>query len=282
MSEIRKLTGFIGAEIMEFNFNNPIGDPARAFLYNALNEYHVIVIRNQNLTLQQQKMVTSIFGDIMKLPYVTPLPHDSEVIAVLKEATEINTGVFGGDWHSDFSFLEHPPAGSVLNAIDIPSVGGDTIWVNQVAAYRSLPTHLREIVDTKRAVHVGAPYGVKHAPPESDQANTSIEMSRGDPNADKEMMHPAVITIPNTGERALFLNPIYTTRFENMSEAESKPLLEEIYKHCTRPDFAFRHRWQNGDLVVWNNRTTLHYATNDYDGERRLLYRTAFRRDTPT
>ena len=122
---------------------------------------------------------------------------------------------------------------------------------------------------------------MKYAPPEDKRANASIEMSRGDPGADREILHPAVITAPRTGEKALFLNPIYTTRFDGMSEQDSKPVLDEIYRHCTRPDFAYRHRWQAGDLVVWNNRTTLHYATNDYEGERRLLHRTTFKLDVP-
>ena len=266
----------MGAEISGLDLTVPITDVIAHILHSALNDHHMIVIRNQHLSLTQQKAVTAIFGDIMQLPYVAPIPGDKEVIAVLKEADEINTGVFGGDWHSDFSFLENPPAGSVLNAVEVPPVGGDTIWVNQMAAYRSLPDPLREIVDNRRAVHVGKPYGVKYAPAADIRANASMAMRRGDPEADRETIHPSVITAPETGNRALFLNPIYTTRFEGMTEAESAPILETIYKHCTRPDFACRHQWQAGDVVIWNNRTTLHYATNDYDGVRRLLYRTTF------
>ncbi|MEM7019122.1 MAG: TauD/TfdA family dioxygenase [Pseudomonadota bacterium] len=281
MFQASKLTGFIGAELSGLDLSQSITDEVALFLRESLSAYHVIVIRQQYLSRSQQKVLTTVFGEIMQLPYVSPIPEDDDVIAVLKQAHEHNTGVFGGDWHSDFSFLENPPAGSVLNAVDIPAVGGDTIWSNQAAAYRSLPEHLCEIVDNRPAVHVGKPYGVKYAPPEETKANASMTMRRNDPAADREIFHPAVIISPEAGEKALFLNPIYTTRFDGMSEAESKPYLAEIYQHCTRPDFACRHKWQVGDIVIWNNRTTLHYATNDYDGARRLLYRTTFRRAAP-
>ena len=131
-------------------------------------------------------------------------------------------------------------------------------------------------MESRRAVHVGKPYGVKYAPPEQARANASIKMTRGDPAADREVLHPAVITDPTTGRRALFLNPIYVTRFEDMTEADSAPYLEALYKHASRPDFSCRLKWQSGDVAVWDNRMTLHYATNDYDGQRRLLYRTTF------
>lgn len=278
MIKVAKLTGFIGAEVSGLDLSLPIEDETANILRESLNQHHIIVIRNQNLTLPQQKKLTEVFGEIMQLPYISPMPEDKDVIAVLKEAHEHNTGVFGGDWHSDFSFLENPPAGSILNAIEIPIVGGDTVWANQAKAYRTLPDHLLSIVNGRRAVHVGKPYGVKHAPPLEQRANSSIKMTRGDPDADRETYHPAVITEPETGEQALFLNPIYTTQFEGMTEEESRPYLEAIYKHATRPDFSYRHRWKAEDVVVWNNRTTLHYATNDYDGERRMLCRTTFRR----
>lgn len=276
-----KLTGFIGAEILGADLTKPLEQKEKDLLWKWLSEYQMLVFRDQFLTLEDQKRFTKIFGPLMTLPYVQALAEDDKVIAVLKEAAEVNTGVFGGEWHSDFSFLENPPAGSVLSAVEIPKVGGDTLWASQVAAYQSLPDDLKEFVTGRNAIHVGTPYGVAYAPPEEEQANASIQMSRGDPEADRETTHPAVITDPETGSRSLFLNPIYTTRFDGMSEAESGPILQQIYKYCTRPDISCRHHWQAGDLVVWDNRLCLHYATNDYDGARRLLYRTTFQRQRP-
>jgi taurine dioxygenase len=276
MPRLTKLTGFIGAEIDGLTIGEQISPADAAFLRKSLADHQMIVLRGQHLDRPKQRALNRVFGAPMRLPYVEPLPDDPETIAVLKKADEGGGGVFGGEWHSDFSFLENPPAGSVLNAVEIPEVGGDTVWSSQTAAYASLPKDLKEIVDGRRAVHVGKPYGVKFAPPEETRSGASIRMTRGDPAADRETFHPAVITGPLTGAKALFLNPIYTTRLDGMTEEESEPLLQAIYRHCTRPDFSCRHRWQAGDVVVWDNRTTLHYATNDYDGHRRLLYRTTF------
>ncbi len=212
----------------------------------------------------------------MQLPYVQPLASNPQVIAVLKEAHEHKTGVFGGERHTDFSFLPSPPAGSVLNAVEIPEVASDTVWSDQSAVSKSLPADLNSFVDGRIVVHIGKPYGVCHAPPNRNQANSSIKMTRGDPGADKKVLHPAVITDPTTGRRALFVNSIYVTRFTDMIEAESAPYLEAPYKYAKRHDFSCCLKWQAGDVAIWDNRMTLHCGTNDYDGVRRLLYRTNF------
>ncbi len=276
MEEIRKLTGYVGAEIVGLDLARGLEPGTGETLRAALSEHGVLVLRDQHLDRAQQKEVTRAFGPVTRLPYVAGLEDDPEVIAVLKEAHEGSSGVFGGAWHSDFSFLEVPPAGSVLNAVEIPPHGGDTLWACQAAAHASLPAHLKDFLAGHDAIHVGKPYGVKHAPPEKERAGGSIRMTRGDPEADREIVHPSVVTDPVSGRRALFLNPIYTTRFVGLTEAESAPFLDQIYKHCTRPDFSYRHRWRAGDLLIWDNRMTLHYATNDYAGHRRLLYRTTF------
>ncbi|USG62585.1 TauD/TfdA family dioxygenase [Sneathiella marina] len=281
MVRLQKLTGFMGAEIEGADLRQPISAKLHTFLHLALRDHQVVILRDQTLNCDQHKHFTEVFGPLMKLPYVEPLDEDEYIIAVLKEAEEQGTGVFGGEWHSDFSFLENPPAGSVLYAHDVPDVGGDTVWANQVAAYASLPPDLKEFVTGRQAIHVGAPYGVLHAPPEEAQANTSIRMVRNDPSADRETRHPAVLTDPDTDRKSLFLNPIYTKRFEDLSASDSQPILQEIYRHATRPDFSYRHHWRVGDVVIWNNRTCLHYATNDYDGNRRLLHRTTFTGPSP-
>ena len=274
--QIHPITGTIGAEIGGVDLKGAIPEALADALRAALETHHVIVLRDQFLNIAAQKRLTAIFGPIMRLPYVEPLADDPEVIAVLKEASERNVGVFGGDWHSDFSFLENPPAGSVLNAVEVPEYGGDTVWANQAAAYEALPADLRELVDGRDAIHVGKPYGVRFAPPEESRAGGSIRMTRGDPNADREVAHPCVVAHPRSGSKALFLNPIYTTRLDGMSVEESMPHLEALYKHAVRPDFCCRLRWTPGAVAVWDNRMTMHYAVNDYDGSRRLLYRTTF------
>jgi taurine dioxygenase len=274
--KVEPITPNCGARVTEVDLSASLDETAAAALREALYRHQALFLPGQHLGLDQQKAATRIFGELMRLPYVAPLDDDPDVIAVKKAASEVKVGVFGGDWHSDFSFLGEPPAGSLLSAVTIPPVGGDTLWANQVAAYEALPEDLKALLDGRGVIHVGKPYGVKHAPPEDTRAAASVKMSRGDPTADEERVHPAVRRHPHSGARALFLNPIYTTRLDGMSEAESAPYLARLYAHATRPEFCCRHRWSAGDLVIWDNRTTLHYAVNDYDGYDRLLYRTTF------
>jgi len=271
----RPLTGTIGAEIDGVDLTQPFSDALAAELRAALARHLVIFFRDQHIDLERQKALTGVFGEAAPLPYVEPIEDDPEVIAVLKEADE-GGGVFGGDWHSDFSFLERPPAGSVLSAVEIPPFGGDTVWANQAAAYDALPDPMKLLLADRDAIHVGKPYGVRWAPPEKERSGASIAMTRGDPKADEERRHPAVLTDPVSGRKSLYLNPIYVTRLDGLSEAESRPYLDQIRIHATRPEFCCRFRWSAGTVAVWDNYATLHYAVNDYFGHRRLLYRTTW------
>lgn len=273
---LEPVSGYIGAQISGIDLKQQLSADEQESLRQALNEHLVLFFGNQHLTVEEQKRVTEVFGPLNQVPYVEPLPDDPFVIAVLKEATEANVGVFGGEWHSDFSFLQQPPAGSMLNAVEVPPYGGDTMWANQEAAYETLPEKLRTVADTHNAIHTGAPYGAKYPPDNHERAGKSIRMARGDPEADREMVKPIVRVHPETGRKALFVNPIYTQRIEGLAPEDSATTLRRIYRHCTRPDLTCRHRWRAGDIVVWDNRATLHYALNDYDGHRRLLYRTTF------
>jgi taurine dioxygenase len=274
------LTGTIGAEITGIDLRQPISDDLAGCLKDALARHQVLFFRDQNLSLDLLKAVTRAFGPLMRLPYVQPLADEPEIIRVLKEADE-RGGVFGGDWHTDFSFLERPPAGSLLSAEVVPPYGGDTVWVSQTVAWETLPEPLQQLLDGRDAIHVGKPYGVKWAPPQKERAGASIRMTRGDPEADIERAHPAVIQNPVTGRAAVFLNPLYVTRLDDLTEAESRPILDQIQRHATRPEFCCRFRWSPGAVAVWDNLFTQHYAVNDYQGHRRLMFRTTFAGPTP-
>jgi len=141
------------------------------------------------------------------------------------------------------------------------------------------PSSMRRMLDGLKAIHTGKPYGVQGGA--GIRGSRSIQITRGDPEADREIAHPVVRTHPQSGRKALFVNAIYTTRFEGMSEAESRPLLNLLFEHSTRPEFTCRFRWSNRTLAIWDNRCTLHYAVNDYDGYRRLLHRTTFAGERP-
>jgi len=174
-----KLTGNIGADITGIDLKQPIGSDLAEQLQTLLATHQVMFFRDQHLNLKQQKTLTAALGPAMRLPYVSPMDDEPDVIKVYKAADE-KGGVFGGDWHSDFSFLEAPPSGSVLNAHTLPAYGGDTIWASQAAPWDALPKTLQDLLLGRNVIHVGKPYGVKWAPPAKQQSGSGITMNCGE------------------------------------------------------------------------------------------------------
>ncbi len=271
--DLSKTAGSLGAELRGLDLTKPLTNAAASELRQALVEHLVLFIRGQDLALERLLDVTRLFGPVSRVPYVKHMDDYPDIIAVLKEADERNISTFGNGWHSDFSFLEAPPMGSVLYAKEVPTHGGDTVFANMYDAYEALSDGMRRMLDPLRAIHSGRPYGAAH-PPKDLKASRSIAMERNNPEADREVAQPVVVVHPSSGRKALFVNPIYTVRFQHMSEAESRPLLDYLFQHCARPDWTCRFRWEAGSLAIWDNRCTIHYAVNDYDGQRRLMYRT--------
>lgn len=246
----------------------------------ALAAHGVLFFRDQRLDPEQQLAVTRRFGTVLRVPYIQPLDAYPDIIAVLKEADERRISTFGGSWHSDFSFLDEPPSLTLLYAIELPPVGGDTLWASQTAAYDALSPGMQRLLDPLRCVQTAWPHGTR-GPGIDAPVSRSVRMVRGDPAADREVLHPVVRVHPVTGRRALFVNPVYSQRLEGMTEAESRPLLQFLFQHATSPEFCCRLRWAPGTLAVWDNRCLLHLAINDYDGSRRLLHRTTVAGERP-
>ena len=277
---LHPVTGAIGAEIVGFDVagllrSGALADYAAA-LKAALHRHHVLFLRDQAIDRAGQKRLTALFGPLTQVPYVEAMADDPEVIAVLKEANEAGGGVFGGDWHSDFSFLAKPPAGSVLVAVEVPPFGGDTLWANQELALDTLPADLRRQIAGRDGIHSGKPYGVAHAPPPETQSGRSIKMTRGDPAADREQAHPLIRRHPGERRRRPVRQP-------DLHHPPGRPR-RSGQRRPPRPPVPSRHPARlvlplavaSGRTSIWDNRTTLHYAVNDYDGYRRLLYRTTF------
>lgn len=278
--EIRPMAGALGADIHGVDLAKPLDEATFAAIERAFHDYLVIQLHGQQLTPEQQVAFTRRFGPLSRSPYVKHLDQHPDIIAVLKEADERGISTFGNAWHSDFSFLEEPPLGSVLYALEVPTHGGDTLFANMYAAYEALSPGLKRMLDGVNAMHSGKPYGTAGPSPDL-KLSRSIAIERGRPEADRETAHPVVRVHPATGRKALFVNAIYTTRFEDMTEAESAPLLQYLFEHIQRPEFTCRLRWRKGDLAMWDNRCTLHYAVNDYDGQHRLMHRTTIRGERP-
>lgn len=273
------MTASVGAEVFDVDLGSPTPEMV-ATIEAAFAQYSVLFFRNQRLTPPQQVALTTAFGPILRVPYIRHLEEHPDVIAVLKEADEQRISTFGGTWHSDFSFLDEPPMATLLYALELPHVGGDTLWSNQYLAYESLSSGLRQLLDSLTAVQTAWPHGTK-GPGEGAAVSRSVGMTRNDPSADREVTHPVVRLHPITRRRALFVNPVYTERFSDMTVEESAPLLRFLFDHAVKPEFVCRLRWQLGTLAMWDNRCLLHLAVNDYDGERRLLHRTTVAGDRP-
>ena len=277
--EIRPLTPDLGAEVQGFDPRRA-GEEAWAEIEAAFTRYAMLAFRGLSLTPEEQVAMTRRFGAVLRVPYVQHLEAHPDIIAVLKEADERRISTFGGTWHSDFSFLERPPKATLLYALELPPVGGDTLWASQYRAFEALSSGLQELLLGLRCVQTGWPHGTK-GPKGQEGLSRSVKMVRGDPEADREVEHPVVRRHPESGRPALFVNPVYTQRFAGMTEAESAPLLRFLYEHAVRPEFTCRLRWEPGTLALWDNRATLHLAINDYDGHRRLLWRTTFEGEVP-
>ena len=276
---IEPVTPGLGAEVHGVDLPRASSADIAA-LEAAFAAHAVLFIRDQELELDDLLAVTRKFGTVLRVPYVQGVASHPDVIAVLKEAEEKKIYTFGGTWHSDFSFLAEPPAATLLYAVELPPVGGDTIWASQYLAYEALSDGLKALLEPLRAIHTGAPHGTMGPSPDVP-VSRSIKMVRNDPGADREVVHPVVRVHPVTGRKALFVNPVYTQRFEGMTVAESKPLLGYLHEHSIRAEFTCRLKWQPGTLAMWDNRCLMHLAVNDYDGHRRLLHRTTIAGETP-
>ena len=276
---ITPVTPELGADIHGVDLRIA-GPDTIAAIQAAFAERALLFIRDQDLTLDDLLAVTAKFGAVLRVPYVEGLASHPDVIAVLKEAEEKKISTFGGTWHSDFSFLAEPPAATLLYAVELPPVGGDTIWASQYLAYEALSDGMKALLDPLRAVHTGWPHGTAGPSPDVP-VSKSVRMVRNDPSADREVLHPVVRVHTVTGRKALFVNPVYTQRFEGMTVAESKPLLDYLHQHSTQAEFCCRFKWTPGTLTMWDNRCLMHLAVNDYDGHRRLLYRTTTAGETP-
>jgi taurine dioxygenase len=247
-------------------------------LRQALADHLVVFLPEQDLSLDDLERITDLLGGRDVTPFVEPLEDRPFVIRVIKEPTDVLN--FANAWHSDLSYLAAPPAYTLLHAWDVPHHGGDTVWSNQYLAYESLSGGLKSTLDGLRAVHsAGMAYGTGGLLDKfKDFTSMAIAPSE---DAYREHVHPVVVTHPVTGRRMLYVNPVYTTRFDGWTAAESETLLAHLYRHSINENFTCRLRWSPRTLAIWDNRCTMHNALNDYSGVRREMYRTSVKGSPP-
>lgn len=270
--KVARLAGALGAELHGLNLAKPLAATELDGLRRALIDHLVVTVPNQAISLDDLERLTDQLGGRAVTPFVKPLPDRPYVIRVLKEREDkLN---FANAWHSDLSYLPEPPSFTLLYAHEVPDFGGDTLFQNQYLAFETLSEGLKKTLKGLNAVHsAGAAYGtggyldrVKH------KMSTEIAPSE---DAFQEVVHPAVIRHPESKREALYLNPVYTMRFDGWNVPESQALLQHIYRHQTNENLTCRVRWAKGTLTIWDNRATQHNALNDYHGQRREMFRTS-------
>ena len=276
--EVRPLSGALGAAVTGIDLAAVVDSEQLDGLRGALADHLVVALPGQRMDLDDLERVTDLLGGRDVTPYVTPLPDRPYVIRVIKEPDDqLN---FANAWHSDLSYLPEPPAYTLLHAAEVPDFGGDTLWSNQYLAYESLSRGLKATLAELRAVHsAGMAYGEGGFLDQvKDLTSMTIAPSR---DAYREHAHPAVIEHPVTKRPALYVNPVYTTRFEGWSGPESQTLLGYLYRHATNENLTCRLRWTEHTLAIWDNRCTMHNALNDYAGVRREMFRTSVKGAAP-
>jgi taurine dioxygenase len=275
---LEPIAGALGATVTGIDLSEVSDRDQLDVVRQALADHLVIFFPDQHLSLDDLERITDLLGGRDVTPFVTPLDDRPYVIRVIKEpGDQLN---FANAWHTDLSYLPEPPAYTLLHAWDVPSHGGDTVWANQYLAYETLSGGLKETLAGLRAVHsAGLAYGTGgFLDKVKDLTSMAIAPSA---EAYQERTHPVVIDHPVTHRAALYVNSVYTTRFDGWSPIESQALLAHLHRHSINENFTCRLRWAAHTLAIWDNRCTLHNALNDYSGVRREMYRTSVKGTAP-
>jgi taurine dioxygenase len=262
----------IGAEIGGISLADPIDPELFDELNRALLEWKVLFFRQQDITVEQHRDFAAHWGGLESHPFIKELVDQPDAVEVVRlEKNEVLSG-YENAWHSDVTWRVSPSLGSVLRAIEVPAVGGDTLWADMAAAYDNLTPDMQELLDGKVAVHDWMPLfgrGMDDATKEALRADFP------------EVEHPIVRTHPETGRKTLYVNRAFTQRVVGMDPVEGEALLQFLYAQAAFPEYQCRLRWQPGDVAFWDNRSTQHYAASDYSPQRRVMERITVIGDRP-
>jgi taurine dioxygenase len=260
--DVRPIAGSLGAELLGVDLA-AINDDVFDEVYRAFVEHQVVFFREQKLTSDQFLAFAKRWGEIAIYPYMKGLPTHPQILEILK--TEKDTYAFGNIWHTDSSFLAIPPKATMLYALELPPAGGDTAFSNMYLAYDRLSDGMKALIGGLKAMNVGDQ-------PVARFTELSNMQSQDPGKVQVKTIHPVVRTHPDTGRKALYVGG-HTVHFENMTKEESAPLLNYLRQHAITPEFTCRFRWAPGSMAIWDNRCTIHYAIDDYSGQRRRMHR---------
>jgi taurine dioxygenase len=270
---IERLGASLGAEILGLDLKAPVAEDTFKAFEAALVEHKVLVLRDQHLTTEQHVRFSRMFGDLE----IHPMRPQGEFPEILVLDNDKDNPVLSTDvWHSDTTFRTNPTKYTILRCQIMPELGGDTLWANMEAAYEGLSEIFRGMIAGLRAVHDFQNFRVLFKNTAEDRAKLH-RMEDMFPNPS----HPVVRTHPVTGRKGIYVNPQFTLRIEGMEPAESRAILDVLFAQARVPEYQFRLRWAPGMIVFWDNRSTQHYAANDYYPARRRMERTAVVGDVP-
>jgi taurine dioxygenase len=279
--DVRPFAEKVGVEIVGLDLSLPLNDADFARVHKAHLDHHVVVFRDQQITPQQQIEFSRRFGvlqiHVLKQFLLANHPEILIVSNIVENGQPVGLGDAGKYWHSDLSYKELPSLGSMLYAQELPSEGGDTLFADMHLAWETLPEHLRKAVEGRSAVHS---YTSRYRDGHNAQ-NWRPTLSAEQLAQVVVVSHPIVRTHPENGRKALFVSEGFTTHIVGLPEDESQQILNELYAHSVRAEGVYRHKWQENDMVFWDNRSLIHLAGGTPDHLRRRLHRTTIQGDAP-
>ena len=272
---VTPISSALGAQIDGVDLTQPLSVEQRDAIEQALLQHQVIFFKNQVITPQQQALFAANFGDLHIHPIYPNVPEQPEVLVLDTAVTDVRDNAV---WHTDVTFLPTPALGAVLSAKQLPAFGGDTLWASGIAAFEGLSRPLQVLLDGLTATH-----DFTKSFPLERFGSTPEDLARWEQTRKNNppLSHPVVRTHPVSGRKSLFVNEGFTTKINELSEAESDAILKLLFAHATRPEYTIRWRWQENDVAFWDNRVTQHYAVDDYRPNRRVMHRATILGDAP-
>jgi taurine dioxygenase len=259
--DIRPIAGSLGAEIHGIDAGN-MDEATWEAVHAAYLKYLAIFLPDQHITPAQFKAWGERFGPLLTHPYLKPLEGYSPVHELYKGPTD--KVVFGGEWHADFTFLPQFPQAISLYSRIVPPYGGDTLFANRYLAYETLPSAYKELLDPLEALFTITPFY---------EGNVQLMRNKMGKEVEGGAVHRVVQVHPETRRKNLLACPAFIRNFVGMSEADSRPIIDYLTRHATKPEMTARYRWKKDTLAIWDNRAVYHYAINDYAGMERHMHR---------
>lgn len=275
--EIEPLSTAIGAEISNVDLSADLSDATIGAIRQALLDHCVVFFREQDIDVDQHKRLARRFGEIFVHPNFNTGDHDPEVVTIVRKPGDKQ--IVGEEWHTDTTMMAEPPMGALLYALEVPPVGGDTLFANQYIAYDRLSKGMKRLIDGLKCWHTDRKVAGPNSP--AALAKRSTKVREDDNWRETRNLHPVVRTHPETGRKCLFVNHSYSIGFEGMTEDESRPLLDWLMAWGHRPEFTCRFRWRPGSVAFWDNRCVKHLALHDVHDHQRIMRRIQIVGDRP-